>query len=111
MSINLKGVADKVTHLLAGAAPVVGAVAAAAAGTPIGAIANIVLEIPAMIDLADEVLVDAAGPQKLAAVKAAVKAGLNELDPSLLGKFEDAWKVISPVISMIVTLKRFGIKF
>ena len=115
--MNLQALASKASSIILAAKPIADAgvgVAGAlnpAVGVTASAIEAVILDIPKFIDLADEVLTGVSGPNKLAAVKAALVAAINALDPKLEPALEAAWGVIGPVISMIVTLKRFGFKF
>ena len=106
--MNLTPLIQKVSAILAPAEQLVAAVASTQTGT-LATIADVVLAIPQFISLADELLTDISGPQKLQAVKAAVLGAINQIDPKLTANFDKAWGLLAPAISMLVTLKRIGI--
>lgn len=114
--MNLKSLADRVVAVFTAVAPAA-QLAEGVAGTasPIGAIAAVVLQVPDFITMAEQLTTDAgvkvSGPQKLAAVKAAVLGALNEINPALGADFDKAWALIGPVVSMLVTFAKFGFKF
>lgn len=114
--MNLKPLADRVAAILTAAAPAVSSAQSfAGAASPVGLICEVILDIPKFIDVAEELTAtlgtSVTGPQKLAAVRAAILAGLNEINPVFGTAFDKAWALIAPVISMIVTFRKFGIKF
>lgn len=112
--MSLQAIATKIESVFLTAAPVAQAVQSVAGiATPPGAIAGLVLALPGMIDAAETLasgVSGVSGPQKLQAVKAAVIAGLNEVNPNLGAVADHLWALVGPVVSMLVALSKIGIK-